>query len=465
MSETSGGRWEFDQNGNVHYVPPENPSADPGSASQNETTQNTTYHYSYNYNYNYSQKNAVPRRRKKSNDTGWHWIFIVLGFTIFWPLGLVLLFLELSGKWPGNQQVEQELRRAGSAAKAAAKQAKAQYDASQKARQSTAQANAQASNHAQSWTPPAQTAQQKKREKKRAKRNQEDGSPYGLGHIKLLRVLGGVIAGVFGFAFVMNLIDEITYFYSLGYLLESTVPLLALFLAGLALLGMAGSRRRKLKKFRKYMNMIGSKEEAYIPSLAEAMGVSEKKATADLEEMLDRGFFENGYIDAARRSLVLRDGGVWEAPGPDPQSEDPKTEEGLAASTLKRIRQLNDAIPNPELTAKIDRIEELTAKIFRLLEERPEKAGELRSFLNYYLPETLKILENYSKLDAQGIEGDNIAEAKQKIESMMDKLVDGYETQLDKLFAGDVLDISADLKVMEDMLAKDGLTADNELHL
>ena len=53
----------------------------------------------------------------------------------------------------------------------------------------------------------------------------------------------------------------------------------------------------------------------------------------------------------------------------------------------------------------------------------------------------------------------------QKIEAMMDKIVDGYEAQLDKLFADDALDISAELKVMESMLEKDGLTADNELKL
>jgi hypothetical protein len=75
----------------------------------------------------------------------------------------------------------------------------------------------------------------------------------------------------------------------------------------------------------------------------------------------------------------------------------------------------------------------------------------------------LKILESYAKLEAQGIDGENIAEAKGKIEAMMDKLVDGYETQLDKLFADDVLDISADLKVMESMLEKDGLTAEGDL--
>ena len=183
--------------------------------------------------------------------------------------------------------------------------------------------------------------------------------------------------------------------------------------------------------------------------------------------MLERDYFEHGYIDAARNLLVLKEGGIQEEPAPQPEVQDIPDDkaESIADSTLKHIREINDDIDNPELSRKIDRIEELTAKIFRLLEARPEKAGELKSFMNYYLPQTLKILENYAKLEEQDVEGENIRETKQKIEDMMDKIVDGYETQLDKLFADDALDISADLKVMETMLEKDGLTADSELKL
>ena len=181
----------------------------------------------------------------------------------------------------------------------------------------------------------------------------------------------------------------------------------------------------------------------------------------DLEEMLERGFFDRGYVDAARQCRVLRD-----ELEDEPEAE-PETQAGLSDSatdaTLQKIRSLNDAIENQKVSDQIDQIEILTGKILRLLEERPEKAGELRSFMNYYLPQTLKILENYATLEAQGIQGENIAAAKQKIEGMMDKVVEGYETQLDKLFEGDVLDISADLKVMESMLAKDGLAMENEL--
>lgn len=430
--DRSQGRWEFDENGNVQYIPPE------------EHTASTGYHAPS------GGGNYRTTGRSKSNDSGWHWILIVLGFCLWWPIGLVLLFTELGGKWPGDKKVQQELNRAVNAAKKAAGDFQRNSQAAQKA------------SHKDQNTPASKTQKAPKERKERKKH--DNGVAYGLGNIGLFRGIGAVMAGVFGFAFVLELIDQLSYFVDWRYLFGEVTPLLALALAGLTLMGVAGSRRRKLKKFQKYMTMVGSKNTISLEALARSMGVSEKKVEKDLEEMLDRGFWEMGYVDAARRMLVLGEL-PWEAPPAEEETEPetPAQAEDRATATLRRIRSVNDAIANPELSQKIERIEELTAKIFHLLEERPEKAGQLRSFMNYYLPQTLKILESYSKLEAQGIEGENIAEAKQKIEAMMDKLVDGYETQLDKLFADDVLDISADLKVMESMLEKDGLTVDNEL--
>ena len=89
--------------------------------------------------------------------------------------------------------------------------------------------------------------------------------------------------------------------------------------------------------------------------------------------------------------------------------------------------------------------------------EHPDKAGGLRKFLNYYLPTTLKILNSYAELEKQGVEGENIAATKKRIENMMDMVVEGFERQLDKLFAGDMMDIAADITVMEQMMQGDGL--------
>lgn len=77
--------------------------------------------------------------------------------------------------------------------------------------------------------------------------------------------------------------------------------------------------------------------------------------------------------------------------------------------------------------------------------------------MSYYLPTTLKILRAYGQLEDQEISGENIAAAMERIEGMMDKVVDGFEKQLDLLFQGDAMDITADVEVLERMLAKDGL--------
>lgn len=417
---SQNGRWEFDEQGKPHYIPPEETARSTGNVQR------------------------PASNKSKSNDNGWHWILIIIGFAVFWPVGLALLIAELSGKWKDNEQLNREVDRAAKAAKNVAKDFSEKYKENQeKAR--TAQPTAK----------PAEKSE--KKQEKKGKKKKDNGKQYGLGGVNALRITGISMMAVFGFATVMTLIEELTYFFSLGYLLEMVVPLMLFFLAGLVLFMMGNKRKKKLKLFKKYLSMIGKKESVSIPALAKAMGRPTKKAMDDLEEMLERGFFDAGYVDAARQCLVLR--GELE--------EEQETEEILSDSatdaTLQKIRSLNDAIENQKVSDQIDQIEVLTGKILRLLEERPEKAGELRRFMNYYLPQTLKILENYATLEAQGIQGENIVAAKQKIEGMMDKMVEGYETQLDKLFEGDVLDISADLKVMESMLEKDGLAMENEL--
>lgn len=491
----SRGRWEFDENGNVRFVQGSDTQSGEQSRQSDFVRQpgpDGTYHYKYNTAQRPQESsgaNRPPERSpRKKQDTGWHWIFIILGFMIAWPVGLVALFLELSGKWPSGRQLERGVKKAESFAQEAADKAKKQYHTQQEsarqwaaaqqaearqraeAQQAEARRRAEAQQRAASQMPPPPVhkgASAQNNEKQNKKRMKKEDTARGLGHVGLFRGIGAAMVGLFGFTFVMELIDQIGYLttggWSVQWVLSDTVPLLALALTGVALLCLAGSRDRKSKRFRRYLTAIGKKKQVPVEPLASAMGVSEKKAIRDLQEMLERGYLEEGYLDVARKMLVIGEMEFEVSPEPELVREEPPENESTAAATIRHIQEVNRAIANPELSEKIYRIEELTAKIFQLLEERPEKASELRSFMSYYLPQTLKILENYAQLEAQGVEGENIAEAKQKIEATMDKVVDGYEAQLDKLFADDVLDISADLKVMETMLETDGLTADSEL--
>lgn len=149
---------------------------------------------------------------------------------------------------------------------------------------------------------------------------------------------------------------------------------------------------------------------------------------------------------------------------PDPVPE-PKTEEERAMAELKaerdraisEMRRLNAAITDETISGQIDHLEEVTAKIFQAVEEAPDKRPQLRRFLQYYLPTTLKILNAYDRMDAAGVEGDNIAPAKEKVEGMMDTVCQAFDKQLDSLFGEEALDISTDITVLEQMLAREGL--------
>ena len=128
------------------------------------------------------------------------------------------------------------------------------------------------------------------------------------------------------------------------------------------------------------------------------------------------------------------------------------------AQSVQKIQALNDEIPDFKLSAQIKQIEILTEKIFAYVKEHPQDIGEIRQFLNYYLPTTIKLLEQYVVLQNQGMRMGNIDEGMQKIENMLDKVIVAFQRQLDGLFESSVVDITADIQVMEQMMASEGLT-------
>lgn len=124
---------------------------------------------------------------------------------------------------------------------------------------------------------------------------------------------------------------------------------------------------------------------------------------------------------------------------------------------LSEMRRLNDSIADEKISAQIDHLEEVTGKIIDQVVAQPKKLPQIRRFLDYYLPTTLKILNAYDRMDAAGISGSNIDTTKGKVENMMDTIVKAFDKQLDALFGEEALDISTDITVMENLLAREGL--------
>ena len=124
---------------------------------------------------------------------------------------------------------------------------------------------------------------------------------------------------------------------------------------------------------------------------------------------------------------------------------------------VSEMRRLNDSIEDPTISAQIDRLEATTAKIVDQVVKNPEKLSDIRRFMNYYLPTTLKLLNAYDRADSAGISGTNVDGTKGKVENIMETIVTAFDKQLDSLFGAEALDISTDITVLEQMLAREGI--------
>jgi hypothetical protein len=127
---------------------------------------------------------------------------------------------------------------------------------------------------------------------------------------------------------------------------------------------------------------------------------------------------------------------------------------------LKEMRRLDDNIKDEVISGQIRKLEELSGKIFDQVQQKPEKLPQIRKFMNYYLPTTLKLLNAYDRMGAQGVSGGNIGATMERVENIMGTIVTAFEKQLDALFGAEALDISTDITVLENMMAREGLKED-----
>ena len=121
---------------------------------------------------------------------------------------------------------------------------------------------------------------------------------------------------------------------------------------------------------------------------------------------------------------------VEEKPEPTGNAELDKmiSDGNLAIAEMKR---LNESIKDEKISRQIDRLEEISGKIFDCVKASPEKLPQIRKFMNYYLPTTLKLLNAYDRMGSQGVSGENISGTMERVENMMGTIVTAFERQLD----------------------------------
>lgn len=397
--------------------------------------------------------NSLRREFTRDGHFNFPWWAILMGFVVWFPLGFIFLVI--------NQVMRQSQNQPNRNRTTWQNQAQARYQAPPRTQQQAQQGASAYDNPAQQQSA-AQPVQYSTAEKSKA---------------DILFVAGIVLMVIGGLGGVAELFDSfwiLTEAHDILWFFEEMWPLAMFFLGGLGLCYGAQRMRTSWMKRRKIANIVGNADHMYVEDIAASLGCSEEECRQHLENCILKGVFgPAAYIDMHSRALIVR--GVPPEPRqkPQPQEKPDATDKDSNEdrqpngnekyeNILRELRRVNDAIPDEEMSDKISRLEAVSAKIFAQIRENPEKLPQMRKFMDYYLPTSLKLLDTYAELEAQGIEGTNIRESKRRIEQSMDTLVVAFENQLDKLFQDDALDVSADIDVMEQMLSADGLTGNSD---
>ena len=361
-----------------------------------------------------------PRRppKKDDNDFG-SWAIIAILFAVAWPVGLIVLLAKLFGGDTKRKPVSQQnpapsQPRTGTASSARKKVTK------------TPQYSAKGANT--------------------------------MKIVGLVLLFAGLVSMVQGIGTAAGVLS--------WSLLAELFPTMGLAAGGLGLVIGSASMTRRARRFGKYLACAHGQDAVSLKKLADTAEVSQRKVERDLEIMIEKGLWgKNAYVDLGSDMLFRSPEAAEAYFVPRQAAQEPAPAEQGYSGVLREIRRANDCIADPVLSQKIDRLEEVAGKIFRIIEKEPAKKDKASTFLNYYLPTTQKLLNSYAEFEEAGVSGENLNQAKAKIQSTMDSIVAGFERQLDELYRADAMDIDSDIRVMETMLRRDSATVADDFGL
>lgn len=232
---------------------------------------------------------------------------------------------------------------------------------------------------------------------------------------------------------------------------------------------------RKLRRIASYQSVLGDRSFCPVRELAEMSEKKESAVRSDLRRLILSGDYTDVYLSPDASHLFASEtayrlymahaaeaarAAAEPAPEPAPAAEEPGTLEQTRAF-LRDIREAQRHISDAAVLSETHRIEAYTQSILAWLEKHPEDAGQIRRFVSYYMPTTLKLLTAWNEVTPQADSSSVAEEIQTDIRGILRTVATAFQNLQDNLLKDTALDISAEISALETVLAQDGLTRDS----
>lgn len=291
---------------------------------------------------------------------------------------------------------------------------------------------------------------------------------------------GGVILAIIGSLLGISLIGAGAILLAMQAPLLS-MPLLIPGIAGAALAGFGIKRFKLARAFEQYRDAIALRTFCTIDELAARTSSRPSSVVRNLKAMVRKGLFKQAALDDDETMIIMTHEAYQQYRQAQAEAQRRHAQQAASRSTrsmnanqqeltpeiksllsrgesyIAQIRASNDAIPGPEISQKIDQIEQTVRTIFQRAAEQPEVADDLDRLMDYYLPTTVKLLDAYRDFDSQPVQSQNVVKSKREIEAALDTLNVAFQNLLDSIFRDMAWDVSSDITVLHAVLAQEGL--------
>ena len=159
-------------------------------------------------------------------------------------------------------------------------------------------------------------------------------------------------------------------------------------------------------------------------------------------------------------------GGVYLRYGFDPREDKMTATETHGFSTQEIIQAVEEAerkiavidqarrhIRNPELTNRLERIQNLAHQIVGVIEENPQDLRRARRFLNVYLDGAQRVCEGYARTHQRG----QSVELETNFRNVLITIEDVFAQQHRKLLERDIMDVDVQIEVLTKQLKSQGI--------
>jgi|GEM_PF-1956331 len=128
---------------------------------------------------------------------------------------------------------------------------------------------------------------------------------------------------------------------------------------------------------------------------------------------------------------------------------------------VSKFDRKSESLQYTDIGTQVKKLAKTSNKMLSIIEENPSEIKRLNKFIEYYMPTTLKLLNEYEKFNFQeNVKSKSVEDSLTKIESAINNTVSAFKNQLEMLFEEKSLDIDIEVNVLNDLLKREGLLED-----